>query len=315
MGMSVTRMNYSLPVFFTSNPSAFIMKSFRLAVVSTRGVPAAPEKNLERMTQWLTQAKDKGAALVCFPELSVTGYALQQIWQASEPVPDGASTRKIEELAKQFDLIIAAGIAEQDRGIVYNTYVFVGPEGYMGKSRKMHIPPLEVGSWRGGGIPPVIDIGLAKVGVNICFDNWLPESSRLVALQGAELIFAPYVWSASELGNPPDHVQRNRRQKEYANRSLPARAIDNGVFLIFVNDCGLAANGEYREATILVYSPEGKLIAESPDEASGETMVVTDLDRQLLVNRRSEDVFHPRFRRPELYRSLAEGDIGPQNPY
>ena len=94
--------------------------------------------------------------------------------------------------------MLAAGIAENDRDIVYNTYVIVGPDGYIGKSRKIHIPPAEVGYWRGGGIPPVIDIGPAKVGVNICFDNWLPESGRMVALQGAEVILAPYVWSVGD---------------------------------------------------------------------------------------------------------------------
>lgn len=239
------------------SPPTVSMKSFRLAAISTRSLPGAPEKNLEHMVSWLAQARDKGAALACFPELSVTGYVLgRQIWKVSEPVP-GPSTQKLETLAKRFNLIIAAGIAEKDRGIVYDTYVFVGPEGYMGKSRKMHIPPAEVGSWRGGGVAPVIDIGLAKVGVNICFDNWLPESSRLVALQGAEIIFAPFVWGGGKLGNPPDHSQRNRRQKVYAGHTLPARAIDNGTFLVYVNDCGMAASGEYRESVVLVYSPAG----------------------------------------------------------
>ena len=290
--------------YFTNNFPAPTMKSFRLAAISTRSVPAAPEKNLAHMTKWLTQAKDKGAELVCFPELNVTGYVLgPQIWKFSEPVP-GSSTRKLEKLAKQYGVIIAAGIAEQDRGIVYDTYVFVGPDGYIGKSRKMHIPPAEVGSWRGGGVPPVIDIGLVKVGVNICFDNWLPESSRLVALQGAEVILAPFVWGEDKLGTPAEHLQRNRRQKEYTNRTFPARAIDNGVFVVFVNDW---------ESVVLVYSPDGKLIAESPDEASGEVIVVSDLDQNLLFERRSQNVFHPRFRRPELYGILAEGDIGSQD--
>lgn len=290
----------------TSNFSAPTMKSFRLAAISTRSVPAAPEKNLGHMNSWLTQAKDKGAELVCFPELNVTGYVLgPQVWKFSEPVPEGPSTRALEEQAKRYNVIIAAGIAEQDRGIVYDTYVFVGPDGYIGKSRKMHIPPAEVSSWRGGGVAPVIDLGLAKVGVNICFDNWLPESSRLVALQGAEVILAPFVWGKEKLGTPAEHLQRNRQQKEYTNRTFPARAIDNGAFVVFVNDW---------ESVVLIYSPEGKLIAESPDEASGEVMVVSDLDQQLLFKRRSQNVFHPRFRRPELYGILAEGDIGRQDP-
>jgi predicted amidohydrolase len=64
---------------------------------------------------------------------------------------------------------------------------------------------------------------------------------------------------------------------------------------------------------VLVYSPLGQLVAESPDDADDEVMVVADLDRELLVERRSQAVFHPRFRRPELYGMLAKGDIAPQD--
>lgn len=292
--------------FLTVNLQAPTMKSFKIAAISNRCVPAAPEKNLANMDSWLTKAKDKGAELVCFPELNITGYVLGPLaWKFSEPVPGGPSIRALEEKAKRYNVIIAAGIAEQDRGIVYDTYVFVGPDGYIGKSRKMHIPPAEVSSWRGGGVAPVIDIGLAKVGVNICFDNWLPESSRLVALQGAEVILAPFVWGKEKAGTPAEHLKRNQQQKEYTNRTFPARAIDNGTFVVFYNDW---------ESVVLIYSPEGKVIAESPDEAFGDIMVVAELDQQLLFKRRSQNVFHPRFRRPELYGILAEGDIGRQDP-
>jgi predicted amidohydrolase len=293
------------------------MKSFRLAAVAMRSQPVSPEKNLEHMPRWLAQASEQGADVVCFPELSVTGYVTTpQIWEAAEPVP-GRSTRRLEALAKQFGLTIAAGIAEMDRGIVYDTYVFVAPHGYLGKSRKMHIPPAEVGYWRGGGEPPVLDLAVARAGVNICFDNWLPESSRLVALQGAEVIFAPYVWAVGEWGNPPDHARRNRAWKEYARRTFPARAIDNGVFFVALNSVGPVPNGArqyYGNPVVLIYDPLGQLVAESPDHAADEVMVVADLDRKLLVQRRSQGVFHPRFRRPEIYRRLSGGDIGPQSP-
>ena len=148
------------------------MKSFRVAAVAW-DLPASPERNLEHCADWIARAAQAGAALVCFPELWIPGYVTTpEIWTAAEPVP-GPSTEKLAELARKAGLIVAAGIAEKDRDIVYDTYVFVGPDGYLGKSRKIHIPPAEVGYWRGGGVAPVIDIGLAKVGVNVCFDNWL----------------------------------------------------------------------------------------------------------------------------------------------
>lgn len=292
------------------------MRTFRLASVAMRSHPVSPQRNLRHIEQWLVQAQGSSVELVCFPELSVTGYlTTSAIWEAAEPVP-GPSTAKLEEMASGSGLTVCAGIAEKDKGIVYDTYVFVGPRGYLGKSRKIHIPPAEVGYWRGGGVPPVIDIGLARVGVNICFDNWLPESSRLVALQGAQVIFAPFVWAVGKWGDPPDHTSRNRDWKDYAGRTFPARAIDNGVFLVAMNSVGPVPNGAstyYGNPVVLIYGPDGKLIAESPDNVSEEVMVVAELDRSLLVARRSQGVFHPRFRRPELYGLLAEGDIGRQD--
>jgi predicted amidohydrolase len=299
-----------------NEPRTESMKSFRVAAVASRSLPASPESNLEHCAAWTARAAQAGAALVCFPELSITGYVTTpEIWTAAEPVP-GPSTEKLAELARKAGLIVAAGIAEKDRDIVYDTYVFVGPNGYLGKSRKIHIPPAEVGYWRGGGVPPVIDIGLAKVGVNVCFDNWLPESSRLVALQGAEVLFAPYVWAVGEWGSNPDHARRNRAWKDYARRTFPARSIDNGLFLVAVNACGPVANGSRQyngNPVVLIYSPHGQLVGESPDEASEEVMVLAELRRELLVERRSQAVFHPRFRRPELYGMLCEGDTGKQS--
>jgi predicted amidohydrolase len=293
------------------------MRAFRLSAVTMRSTPASPRKNLEVTEAWVSRARAAGAQMVCFPELSVTGYLTAPgIWEAAEPVP-GPSTRELERMARASGLLIAAGVAEKDRGLVYDTYVFCGPTGYLGKSRKMHIPPAEVGYWRGGGSPPVIDLGFARAGVNICFDNWLPESSRLVGLQGTEIIFAPYVWAVGPWGDAPDHVQRNRAWKAYARKTFPARAIDNGVFFIAVNACGPSPNGRttyYGNPVVMAYSPSGDLLAESPDEAADEVIVTLDLDPKLLAARRSQSVFHPRFRRPEIYRSLAEGDIGAQAP-
>ena len=293
------------------------MRSFRVTAVSLRSRPASPAENLGHHAAWVARAAADEPDLICFPELGLTGYSITPaIWEASEPVP-GPSTQALVDLAREHNVMLAAGIAENDNDLVYNTYVIVGPEGYIGKSRKIHIPPAEVGYWRGGGIPPVIDIGAAKVGVNICFDNWLPESGRMVALQGAEVILAPYVWSVGDWGEPPDHASRNRAWKDYAGRTFPARAIDNGVFLVAVNACGpppTGASTHFSNPMVVVYNPLGQLVAASPDDAGDEVMVTADLDKQLLAERRSQGVFHPRFRRPELYGLLAEGDVGPQEP-
>jgi predicted amidohydrolase len=92
----------------------------------------------------------------------------------AEPVPAGPSVQRLIQLARQLRLFLCVGLSEKERDIVYNTQVQVGPEGYIGKQRKLHLSRDETFYYKGGRDLPIFDIGSCKLGIVICYDNQFP---------------------------------------------------------------------------------------------------------------------------------------------
>jgi len=284
------------------------MQDICVAAVSTINRPGEPEANLMNHEAWVKRAASEGAELVLFPEMGITGYWTDsRLWYVAEPIP-GPCTTALERIAKDVGIVICAGIAEKQNDIVFNTQVIVGPDGYIGKSRKLHIPIAEYPYWRCGYDAPVHDIGKCKVGINICFDNWFCESSRLVTLKGAEVLLSPWVWSTGKTTTREEAIQANQAWKEHSGHVLPARAYENGLFVVVVNESGPINEKGFTydgHPVCLVYDPHGHKIAESNDDAMGEVMVVATLKAKTIAARRAEGHYHPKYRRPEIYGELV----------
>ncbi len=151
-----------------------------------------PDRALAAIAGWCERAAAEGAELVLFPELVVPGHCAPNTWDLAEPVPDGPSVRRLVALAHQHGLFLSAGLAEKERDIVYNTQIIVGPLGYTGKQRKLHLSRDEVLYYKGGRELPVFDLGKCKVGIVICYDNLFPEPARILALRGADILLMPH---------------------------------------------------------------------------------------------------------------------------
>ena len=128
------------------------MQATRVAAVSMNGLLGEPERVLEAIDGWCERAASAKAHLVLFPELVVHGHCTPRTWELAEPVPDGPSTRRLAELARRDGLVLSVGLSEKERDIVYNAQVLVGPNGYIGKQRKLHLSRDEVNYYKGGGI-------------------------------------------------------------------------------------------------------------------------------------------------------------------
>jgi predicted amidohydrolase len=144
------------------------MRTIRVAAVSINGFLGEPERVLAAIDTWCGQAAAEGAELVLFPELVVHGHCTPNTWELAESVPDGRSVRLLEQIAKNRHLVLCAGLSEKERDIVFNTQVLVGPEGYIGKQRKLHLSRDEVFYYKGGRGISVFDVGPCKVGIVIC---------------------------------------------------------------------------------------------------------------------------------------------------
>jgi len=286
------------------------MKDITIAAVSLISRPAEPEENFERHLPWIKKAKDQGAELCCFPEMSVTGFCpdYRLFFEASESA-EGNSTRKMIEAAKQHNIMIGFGMATRNHNdLVSNSYIFVSPDGYLGKYTKVHIPIFEYPIETPGSEFSVVDTGKVKIGVNTCFDNWFSEAGRLTSLNGAEIILAPFWMSWGEHTIKDDPEKAFAAWKKLAMINFPAVAWQNGVYHITINSCG-GVNEKgleyYGPPLILFINPQGEVEKQSDPKATEELMIVHKLEAQKMYDRRSEELFHPKYRRPETYGKIA----------
>ena len=288
------------------------MEAFVAALVQHASPVGQREENLARAVRLVREAVGAGARLVVLPELGITGHAGHPAMVLeAEPVPGGTAYTTLAALAAEIGVYISAGIAEDDRGIHYNTQFLVGPEGPIGKQRKIHLSRDEYFYFRAGTLLPVLETPLARIGTMICFDMQFPETARCLAVGGAEIILAPH---AARSGVWADEAARRlavARQKQSWTMTLAARAHDNGTFVLACNTAGRSAEDldgvEANHAGgCLAFDPYGQRIAESQSEDVCEEIVLVRLDGELVARRRREPCFNLQTRRPEVYGALVE---------
>ena len=300
------------------------MRDVRIAAAQFEARDAQKDYNFARIEALARRAVDQGAEIVSFHECSITGYTfLQELGRAqiealAEPVPDGPSTRRLIALSGQLGVPLLAGLIEADSGKLYNTYVAVAPEGFVAKSRKLHAFISPHLSWGEGFC--LFDLCGVRCSILICYDNNLVENPRIVAMQGAEVVFAPHVTCGlpSEMpgrGKIDRRLWENRHRdpvslrmefegpkgRAWLMRWLPARAYDSGLYYVFTNPVGVD-HDTIKNGAAMILDPYGEIVAES--HALGADVVVG-----LCTPEKIENSSGRRFlkaRRPELYAKLAE---------
>jgi len=252
-------------------------------------------ENIRKMENTVTKAKQQGSELVIFPELSLTGYTLRdQIYEMAETIP-GDSTTILEKLAEKAETYIVFGmpeLSEKTQATIYNTAVLVGPEGFIGKYRKMYLPTHSVFEerryFRPGYQVGVFETELGKIGLIICYDIFFPEVSRLTRLEGAQLIICISASPAT--------------RRAFFETLTAARAIENTTFLAYVNLVGIEDGLQFWGGSRLV-GPNGKVLLKAKyDEEDLVTGVINYADIRPI------EAFVPILKdlRPELFSKLKE---------
>ncbi len=252
-------------------------------------------ENLRKIEEITKKAKAQAADLVIFPELCLTGYVIRdQIYELAETIP-GPSTQTIEDLARRTGMYIIFGmpeLSEKTKATVFNTAVFVGPEGYIGKYRKMYLPTHSVFEekryFRPGYQTAAFDTPIGKIGLCICYDLFFPEVTRLIRLKGAQLIVSISASPAVRRG--------------YFEVLTAARALENTAFLAYVNLVGVEDGLQFWGGSRLV-SPTGDLLAKAKYDE--EDFVICEVNYNDL---RASETFIPTLRdlRPELFEELKK---------
>jgi N-carbamoylputrescine amidase len=295
------------------------MKTTRVAAVSMNGYLGEPERVLRAIDGWCERAAADKAELVLFPELVVHGHCTPNTWELAERVPDGPSVARLADIAKRHRLTLCAGMSEKESDIVFNTQVVVGPAGYLGKQRKLHLSRDEVFYYKGGREMPVFDIGPCKIGIVICYDNQFPEVARVLALRGAEVILMPHAGRFKLWDDTPASEAAARKYSHNFLKKYALRARENACFAVLTDQVGRAGyvemwpkdseNQPHHAGAALIWGPDGELIKSTQEERIQEEMIVATLDAKRIAEQRALANYMLRTRRPELFGELVREQV------
>lgn len=271
------------------------MKDIRIACVICQSVIGDTQSNLIRMSRWIEVAAHQNVSIVCFPEMTVTGYDYHpEIIEYAETIHGDAVNYLLSE-AKKYRLCILAGMAEKnDSGKIFATHLVLSPDGIIGKYRKVHIAPPEEAVLTPGDDIPVFEFMDIHFGIQLCYDSHFPELALSMVLKGAEIIFMPH---ASPRGTPEEKFQSWMRH-------LPARAFDNSCYVIACNQTATNGKGLYFPGLSLAIHPNGYVFQKHFSQQ--DSIMIVDLNANDFYSVRNHRMrfFLPK-RRPELY-SLHE---------
>ncbi len=286
-------------------------RNIRCSLIQAANVVTA-DQPLERVKRamidkhliYIDQAAKAGAQIVCLQEIFYGPYfcAEQQTrwYDFTERVPDGPTIREMQDVARAHRIALIVPVYEREQeGVFYNTAAVIGSDGsYLGKYRKTHIPHVAPGFWekfyfRHGNLGyPVFDVGIAKIGVYICYDRHFPEGARALGLNGAEIVFNP----SATVAGLSEHLWKIEQ---------PAHAVANGYFIGAINRVGIEAPWNIGQfyGTSYFCNPRGQIIAEASRE--NDEVLTADLDLDLIGEVRKTWQFF-RDRRPDMYTSLVQ---------
>lgn len=229
------------------------MKGRKEAVVKVACIqmqPAVGDKssNVRKSVERIEEAAANGAQLIVLPELCNSGYVFEtraEAFELSEDVPGGSTIKTWAELAAEHQLHIVAGFNEREGQALYNASVVIGPQGHIGTFRKVHLWNEENLFFEPGNLGfPVFKTAIGRIGTFICYDGWFPESYRLCALQGADVICIPTNWV------PIPGQDKDR--EAMANILVMAAAHSNSVFIAAADRVGTERGQPFIGQSIIV---------------------------------------------------------------
>lgn len=269
------------------------------------------DENIKNAEKLVRQAARQGAQIILIQELFETLYFCQQEWpefyNEATPVEENPAILHFKKVAEELGVVLPISFYEKSNNAYFNTVAIIDHLGkVLGTYRKTHIPdgpgyeekyyfsPGDTGF-------KVWQTKFGKIGVGICWDQWFPESARVMALMGAELIFYP-----TAIGSEPENHQVD--SKDHWQRCMIGHAASNLVPVIASNRIGLEKIGNSSitfYGSSFIAGPTGELLKEA--NRTEECVLLETFDLDALAFQRTEwGVF--RDRRPELYKPIVSLD-------
>jgi N-carbamoylputrescine amidase len=255
------------------------------------------ERNIEKAIKLTQIAIEKGANLICFQELFTTHWFPREMnkrYFALAEKMEGLTISRMRKLAKENGVALICPIIEIDQDSFYKSAIVINADGeILGSYRKIHVPQIPLWEEKyyfsaGNHGFPVFKTKFAPIGIQICWDNFFPEGSRILALKGAKILFSPTAAAFA-----------SQRKWETV---ISSNAIANGVYIFRINRVGSEEKQDFYGRSFCI-SPEGELL----DKPTGmkDSITLVEIDLKNIDKVRKEWPFL-KDRRPEIYQEIAE---------
>jgi predicted amidohydrolase len=298
------------------------MKKIKIATAQFENSSGDKSYNLSIIRELSAKAAASGADVIAFHECSITGYTFARhlsqpaLFDLAEYIPDGPSIRELITFAREFNIVILAGLFEKEEDKIFKAYVCVDKNGLIAKYRKIH--PFINPHIAPGDKYVVFDLYGWKCGILICYDNNIIENVRATTLLGAEIIFMPHVtmctpssrpgagfvdpllWANRE--NDPTSLRiefNGLKGREWLMKWLPARAYDNAIYAVFSNPIGMD-DDQLKNGCSMIIDPYGDVIAECTNLGNDIAIAVLTDDKL----ERAGGYRYKNARKPELYKGI-----------
>ncbi len=281
-----------------SDPQAAIMNGasapapYRVAAIQFEPALFGKEANLSSLLAMTEEAAREGARLIVLPEMATVAYcwgSRDEVAPFVETVP-GPTTDRFAAIAARYDCYVVVGLAEvvPATGVYYNSAVLIGPGGVIGLYRKTHSYISEPKWAKDGDLGlPVFDTPLGRIALTICMDATYPETTRIPALRGADVICFPTNWLSEKSPSP----------------TWMARALESGLWFVAANRYGEERGVQFSGGSCLI-DPDG-VVQASRDTGNG--IVYGTIDPARARDKRLPGSGEDRIadRRPDAYGTLT----------
>ncbi len=246
----------------------------KAAVIQMECTLGEKDTNISKAMKLVEEAIQKGAQIIVLPEFFSTGYRLDELYgQFSEYIPEGDTVSKFGLIAKENQVYIIGSVVErgENRGLYYSSAFLVGPQGFIGKTRKAQLWRLEKLYLAPGNLErEVFDTKLCKIGIIICVEVAFPEIARNCAVRGADILVMVAAFGMPRL---------------YAwDLMTRSRALENGFFLVASNRIGKEKDSEYCGHSRIV-SPKGDVLVDAELE---ESVIIEEINLEDISSQRVE---------------------------
>lgn len=290
--MSLSRSPHSV-----GQPPDLSFPDLTVAAVQMEPRVGSKADNIARSLQAIEHAAGQGATVIVLPELTSSGYVFasrEEAFSLAETVHDGDATEVWTEAARRLNVYVVAGLAERDGDKLFNAAIVAGPQGLIGRYRKLHLWGHEHLFFERGDLGcPVFHTEIGRLAAVICYDAWFPETYRMLAAQGADIVCMPTNWVPMPQ-QPPERMAM-------ANTLVMANAHSNGLNVICANRIGIERGQPFIGQSLIV-GAQGWPIA-GPAAADREEILLARINLKQSRQARHLNPFNDvlRDRRDDVY--------------